>query len=169
FGGNLPRSCSRLYSRLHASGTRPARQRRPVPGREREWEGSRHCPRSEEIMSERVTLDLPDELAQRARATAAEAKRPFEEVLVDWLRSMPLEPPIESLPDDQILALCDSQIDSDQQEALSDLLARNQEGLPGEPERGRLDELMRSYRRGLIRKAQALHTAVKRGLRSRLN
>src|SRR5262249_11476423 len=118
---------------------------------------------------ERLTLELRDELAQRARATAAEANRPFEEVLLDWLRSVPLEPPIDSLPDDQVLALCDSQIDTEQQAALSDLLERNQEGLLGEPERGRLDELMRTYRRGLVRKAQALHTAVKRGLRSRLN
>ena len=120
-------------------------------------------------MSERVTLELPDDLAQRARATAAEVQRPFEEVLVDWLRGMVLEPPVESLPDDQVLALCDLQIDTEQQEALTDLLARNQEGMLGEPERARLDEMMRTYRRGLVRKAQALHTAVKRGLRSRLN
>jgi uncharacterized protein (DUF433 family) len=38
----------------------------------------------EMAMSERVTLELPEELIRRARAIAAETSRPLEEVLVDW-------------------------------------------------------------------------------------
>ena len=44
----------------------------------------------------------------------------------------------------------------------------DRDGLLQEPERRRLDDLMRVYRRGLVRKAQALRTAVARGLRPRL-
>ena len=77
--------------------------------------------------------------------------------------------PVESLPDDQVLALCDTQMDAEQQEELGDLLTRNREGLLSSTERTRLDELMQTYRHGLVRKAQALKVAVERGLRPPLN
>ena len=119
-------------------------------------------------MTERVTLEVPEELAQRARAVAAQTRRRFEEVLVDWIDRAGAEPTIESLADAELLALCDQQLDSRQQEELSDLLAGNREGLLQEAQRDRLDELMRIYRRGLVRKARALDAAVARGLKPRL-
>jgi hypothetical protein len=61
------------------------------------------------------------------------------------------------------------QMDVGQQEELGDLLARHREGLLSGAERARLDELMQTYRRGLVRKAQALKVAVERGLRPPLN
>ena len=119
-------------------------------------------------MSVRVTVELPEALAERARTEAARTRRRFEDVLVDWLDRAGGEPPVEQLPDEAVLALCDSQMEAGQQEELSDLLARNREGpLQGE-ERSRLDTLMQLYRRGLVRKARALKTAVERGLRPRL-
>jgi hypothetical protein len=119
-------------------------------------------------MGERVTLELPEDLARRARAAAAQSQLRFEEALVRWIDRAVAEPPVESLSDADVLALCDGQMDAGQQEELSDLLARNREGqLQGE-ESGRLDELMRVYRRGLVRKAHALQVAVARGLRPRL-
>jgi hypothetical protein len=120
-------------------------------------------------MGERVTVELPEELAQRARAVAAQTRRRFEDVLVEWIDRAGSEPAVELLPDDEVLALCDAQMEVAQQQELSDFLARNREGLLQEAERERLDELMRIYRRGLVRKAQALKTAVARGLRPRLN
>ena len=42
-------------------------------------------------------------------------------------------------------------------------------GQQQEDERARLDALMRSYRRGMVRKAQALKVAVERGLQPPLN
>ena len=116
-------------------------------------------------MTEKVTVELPEELAQRARAVAAQTHRRFEEVLVEWMDRAGTERTVESLPDDELLALCGRQLDSGQQEELSELLSRNREGLLQETQRERLDELMRIYRRGLVRKAQALRTAVARGLR----
>jgi hypothetical protein len=59
-------------------------------------------------------------------------------------------------------------METDQNEELSHLLARNREGQLDEVERQRLDELMQVYRAGLLRKAQALKVAVEKGLRLHL-
>lgn len=120
-------------------------------------------------MSEIVTLELPEEVVRSARAVATRTDRRVEDVLVEWIDRAVGELPVESLPDDQVLDLCDMQMSIEQQEKLGDLLARNREGLLGDVERGQLDELMRIYRRGLVRKAQALKVAVERGLRPPLN
>jgi hypothetical protein len=120
-------------------------------------------------MAETITLELPDTLARRAREVASRTNRRLEEVLIDWLYQVETEPPVESLSDDQILALCDMQMETGHNEELSDLLARNREGQLNEAEQQRLDELMQVYRAGLRRKAQALKVAVERKLRSPLN
>ncbi|HBY99549.1 MAG: hypothetical protein M5U01_33205 [Ardenticatenaceae bacterium] len=116
-------------------------------------------------MSERVILELPERVARDAREVADRTHRQVEDILVEWIEHAVAEPPVEFLPDDEVLALCDMQMDSDQQEALSDLLARNREGVLNEEERSQLDELMQIYRRRLVRKAQAVKVAVERGLR----
>lgn len=120
-------------------------------------------------MPEVVTLELPEDVAQHARAVATQTRRRVEDVLVEWIRSGGAEPAVELLPDDQLLALCDSQMTTEQQEELGGLLERNREEQLQAGERARLDELMREYRRGLIRKAQALKVAVARGLRPPLD
>ncbi len=73
-----------------------------------------------------------------------------------WLDRAITDLPIESLPDAQVLALCDSQLSHEQQTTLSEFLSRNQEGNLGEAETRQLDELMQVYRAGLVRKARAL-------------
>lgn len=88
---------------------------------------------------------------------------------VKWIDRVVAEPSVDSLPDDQVLALCKMQMEAEQQEELSDHLARNREGLLSDAERARLDELMRIYRRGVVRKPQALKVAVEHGSRSPLN
>lgn len=116
-------------------------------------------------MTESVTLELPEDLVIQARDVATRTQRRLEEVLLEWLDRAAAETPIESLSDSQILALCNLRMETDQQEEMSYLLARNREGQLTEAEERHLDELMQIYRRGLIRKAQALQIAVKRGLR----
>ncbi len=83
-------------------------------------------------MSETVTLQIPDELARRARALAAATHRPFEDAVVDWLRRAVEEPAVESLPDDSLLALCDSMLSAADQDALTGLLAGHREGIARE-------------------------------------
>lgn len=116
-------------------------------------------------MSETLTLEIPDELARRARALAAATHRRFEDAVVDWLRRAVEEPDVEALPDDALLTLCDLMLAPDDQDELSALLARHREGSLPEPDRQRLDILMDSYRSGLLLKARAWKEAVSRGLR----
>lgn len=120
-------------------------------------------------MSIKVTVELPDELAARARAAAVEAQRPFEDLLVEWIDRAATEPPVESLADDQLLQWCDGQMADEQQTELSDLLAQQQDGVITASGRDQLERLMTIYRRGLVRKAQALRIAVQRGLRPPLS
>ena len=116
-------------------------------------------------MAEIITLELPDPLAQQVREIAALTHRRLEDVLVEWIDRAATDLPIADLPDDQVLALCNSQMTTEQQTLLSDLLAQNQEGQLGSAETQQLDELMQIYRKGLIRKARALQVAVSRGLK----
>jgi|FLYN01.1.fsa_nt_gi hypothetical protein len=116
-----------------------------------------------------VKLNIPDELADLAREVAATTHRRVEDVLVEWLDRASSELPVESLPDEQVLALCDLQMDRKQQKELSHLLAKNREGELDEAGRARLDELMEVYQQGMVRKSEALRVAVQRGLRAPLS
>lgn len=120
-------------------------------------------------MAQKVTVELPDELIQQVRTVASRTQRSFDEVLAEWVRLAGSEPVLELLSDAELLAVCDSQWEDHLQEELSDLLERNQEGALDGSERRRLDDLMRTYRAGLVRKAQAIKAAVSRGLRPRLS
>ncbi len=112
-------------------------------------------------MSERITLELPVELVRQARELAAATNRPFEDAVAD--------PPVESLPDAQLLALCASRLPDAEQDELSELLARNREGELAPAARLRLDGLLAAYRRGLVIKGRAVKEAVSRGLTPRLD
>jgi hypothetical protein len=120
-------------------------------------------------MSEYVTLELPENVARSVKEVAARTHRRVEDVLVDWLDKAATELPVESLSDEEVLALCEKQLEADQQVELSFLLEKNREGQLERKEENRLDELMRLYRRGLVRKGQAWEIAVARGLKSSLN
>jgi hypothetical protein len=116
-------------------------------------------------MSQIVTLEIPDELARRARALATATHRRLEDAILEWLRKAVEEPTVESLPDEALLALCDSTLGDDDQVRLSALLTGHREGSLSGSDQVRLDELMETYRRGLVLKARALKEAVARGLR----
>ena len=128
----------------------------------------RRCGASNHI-AEIITLELPDSLAQQVREIAAQTHRRLEDVLVEWIDLAATDLPIEDLSDDQVLALCDSQMTVEQQTLLSELLTRNQEGQLGATKTQQLDELMQIYRKGLIRKARALQVAISRGLKPSLD
>ena len=120
-------------------------------------------------MGQTITLDLPPNIARRAAAVARQTNRQVEDVLLEWLGRAATDVPIESLPDDQVLALCALEMSQREQDELSALLARQREGTLDDAARRRLDELMASYRRGMVQKAQALKVAVERGLRPPLD
>ena len=115
-------------------------------------------------VSEVVILELPEPLVQSARAIAEHSSRRVEDVLVEWLDRAAADVPVDVLPDEQVLELRDLQMDDESQEELAALLARQREQRLPDAERVRLGELLATYRRGMVRKAQALKVAVDRGL-----
>jgi hypothetical protein len=115
-------------------------------------------------MSKHVTIEVSDEVARHAAAVAQQTQRSIEAVLSEWLQSLISEMPIEALPDDEVLALTKLQLSPEQEATLSGLLEQSRENSIDDDGRRRLDELMRLYERGLLRKAQAFRIAVQRGL-----
>ena len=119
-------------------------------------------------MSQIVTVELPDELARRARGVAAAGNRRLEDAVVDWISQAVAQPEIETLSDSELLARCDVSLEAELQEELSGLLSAAREGELDVPMRARLDQLIALYRRGMVQKARAWTEAVARGLRPSL-
>ena len=127
-------------------------------------------------MSTQVTVTLSDEGYRRAERLAQITGRDVADVLADTidLSLSPLSPsseevkPVSTLSDGEVLALAELQMDPAQDRRLSTLLNRQQAGVLTEAERPELLALMQVYQEGLLRKAQALHEAVRRGLREPL-
>jgi hypothetical protein len=127
-------------------------------------------------MSIRVTVILPDDVYQRAECLAQLTSRNIADVLVDTitLSLPPLSPqageakPVTALSDEEVLVLAELQMHPDQDRKLRLLLDRQQAGELSDREGVELSVLMQLYQVGLLRKAQALHEAVKRGLREQL-
>ncbi len=114
-------------------------------------------------MSQTVTLELPESLFSAAEQRARQDRRSLEAVLLEWL-DQGADLPVEKLGDEQVLELTRSQMSEDAQSRLSLLLAKQREAALQGAEADALATLMSAYRRGLVRKAQALSVAAKRGL-----
>lgn len=123
-------------------------------------------------MSTQITIELPDDLYQRAERFARLANRDVASILIDTIQL--LVPPVRAdvlslepvfkLSDQQVLALAELQMEPDQDARLSELLDRQQSGILTETDRLELQTLMQIYQEGLLRKATALSEAVQRGL-----
>jgi hypothetical protein len=119
-----------------------------------------------------VTLNLPDEIYQRAERFARLANRDLASILTDTVVSSlpPLSDQIDSLQsieelsDRAILDLANSRLSETQDLRLSELLGKQREGemVGDEPEE--LEALMQIYNEGWLRKTAGLVEAVKRGL-----
>jgi hypothetical protein len=119
-------------------------------------------------MSQQITIQVSDQVVRQAAQVAAQTERSVEEVLASWLEAAATELPVEELPDAELLALTELRFTDEQQATLSDLLAQNREGTLDAEGQGQLDELMRLYEQGLLRKSQALRIAAQRGIISPL-
>ena len=107
-------------------------------------------------MVEIVTLQLPSYLAQRAKEIAALNHQQLEDLLIEFIERAITELPVELLPDEQVLALCEMQMETEQQEVFSDLLARNTEGQLNQLETQQFEQLMQVYRRGECSQSKCL-------------
>ncbi len=111
-----------------------------------------------------ITLNIPEATVRQAEVIAATTQRRVEDVLADWLDRAANEIPVDQLPDAEVRQLAAMQLSAAQQDELSDLLDRQRENTLDDAQRARLDALMQIYRRGLVRKAEAVKVAVERGL-----
>src|SRR5450631_3210411 len=127
-------------------------------------------------MSTQITLTLPDEIYRRAAHLAQLTGRDIADVLSDTL-DISLQPlgvelstgkPISELTDDDVLTAADSKMELAQDQRFNELLDKQQGSKLADDERPELLALMQVYQEGLLRKAQALNEAVKRGLRTPL-
>jgi hypothetical protein len=124
-----------------------------------------------------VTLNLPEDLYQRAANFANLLGKDVMEVLVDTLilslapigTQSGVMPAVATLSDQDVLALSESRLQPKDDERLSELLGKQQEGRLTQDEQFELLGLMQIYQEGLLRKAQALKESVQRGLREPLN
>lgn len=124
-------------------------------------------------MSTQVILNLPDRVYDQAARLAELMNQDVPRVLAETIESVlsPLGasasglPPVGQLPDEEVLAVADLRMNEAQGRELGRLLERQQAGKLREAERNELSALMQVYHECLVRKAQALGEAVRRGLR----
>ena len=127
-------------------------------------------------MSRQVVVDLPDEVYRRAESLARLSRREVSEVLADAITLSlpsldgpgPEASPMAGLSDREVVELAELQLPPSQDKRLSALLNRQQAKGLSEAERIELQMLMQRYQEGLLRKAEALSEAVRRGLRAPL-
>ncbi len=123
-------------------------------------------------MSTQLIISLPDEIYQRVQQLAQQYNRDVSDILIDTIQLfLPLlslqsqfQEPISTLSDEQVISLTKLQMETEQDQKLSDLLDQQQAGMLTEIEQLELQALMQVYQAGLLRKATALSEAVKRGL-----
>ncbi len=128
-------------------------------------------------MSRQITLELPDEVLNRAEQLATLACRDVREVLAEAV-SVVLPPldvvlgesrPVSEMSDSEVLKLADLQLVPVQDRRLSLLLDKQQAGTLTDQERTELLALMQVYEANLLRQAEALVEAVRRRLREALS
>jgi len=115
-------------------------------------------------MSGRITIQVSEQAIQRAAQIAASTKRSVENVLSGLVETSLAELPVELLSNQEVLTLTELKLTQDEQERFGNLLYENREGLLAAEGRKELEQMMKVYERGQLRKAQALEEAVKRGL-----
>ena len=127
-------------------------------------------------MATRVVVTLPDDVYRRVEQLAQLTNRDVADLLADTI-TLSLPPldlssrsvhAVTSLSDEDVLALMELQMLPAQDRRLSALLQKQQAQALSDPERAELLALMQVYQEGLLRKAQALREAVRRGLRTPL-
>lgn len=127
-------------------------------------------------MGRRVTLELPDEVLDRAERLAVLTHRDVGQLLAEavseMLPSLEVEgvgsPPMAELSDSEVLRLADLRLSPQQDRRLSQLLDQQQAEALTSPERAELLGLMQLYEVQSLQQAEALAEAVRRGLREPL-
>jgi hypothetical protein len=117
-------------------------------------------------MTAQITLNLPDEVYHQAELLALQRHRTVSEILVETLESflLPTAKPVSALSDSEVIAQTQLRLQPFQEQRLSELLDRQQSGTIASVELDELQGLIHIYETRLLRQAQALNEAVRRGL-----
>ena len=113
-----------------------------------------------------VTLELPDEVYQRAQRVAQATRRPLEEVVIEWIRP-PVQvklPELEHLPNEELLRAAQVTLPPDHTQRLQELLAAQQQRSLSEDEQREAVELVEQEDFVTLRKARALFLLKQRGI-----
>lgn len=116
-----------------------------------------------------ITVEISDETARVVRQMATQTGRSPEVIVRELVDRSVANAPVETLPDAEVLALADMALPEDDQRDLATLLDDQREGVLTSTSRARLAALMQVYRRGMVRKSEAMKVAVLRGLRPPLD
>ncbi|MEG4274750.1 MULTISPECIES: hypothetical protein [unclassified Microcoleus] len=117
-------------------------------------------------MTAQITLNLPDEVYHQAELLALQRHRTVSEILVETLENflLPTAKPVSALSDSEVITLTQLRLQPLQEQRLSELLDRQQSGTIASVELAELQALIHIYETRLLRQAQALNEAVRRGL-----
>ena len=117
-------------------------------------------------MTAQITLNLPDEVYHQAELLAQQRHRTVSEILVETLEIflLPTAKPVSALSDSEVIAQTQLRLQPLQEQRLSELLDRQQSGTIASVELDELQALIHIYETRLLRQAQALNEAVRRGL-----
>ncbi len=123
-------------------------------------------------MTMQVMVNLPDHIYQRARRLSELSGLDVEEIIAERLdlllpplRSEMDTRPVETLTDEEVIAVAEGMMDETLSKRMSVLLQKNQADTLTEIERGELKMLFDIYEVGQFRKVEAAAEAIKRGLR----
>jgi len=124
-------------------------------------------------MSTQITLDIPDELLNRAKSLAQTTEQDWEKVIFLALSFQLLEFEYSSLSsqtftqltDERVKEMASLQLDQNTSQRVHDLLDRQQAGSITKAEALELSALNHVYDLALLVKSQGLAESVRRGLR----
>jgi hypothetical protein len=124
-------------------------------------------------MSAQITITLSDDVLRRAEALARRTGRPTPDVVAEAaelsLRPLGVVPvpdrPVAAWSDAEVIAAADLDMTEDDNQRFSELLYRQQAGTLTPADAAELAGRMEQYQEGLLRKAEGIAEAVRRGLR----
>lgn len=110
-----------------------------------------------------VTLNLPKNIYLDLSKSAQKSKRTFDEVISERLKNTP-ENPLAASSDEEVLEAAKLWIPENQAARHSELLYKNQAATLTAAEKQESDFFQQVYRIALLRKAQGINEAMRRGL-----
>ena len=119
-------------------------------------------------MTKSVTLYLEDWIIVRTREIAVQTGREMEDILAEWTAQYADNLPVEALSNEEVLTLCHYELPPIQRYELRQLLSQHRARALNDVESPRLNELLLTHRRGIVRKTRALQVAAARGLTTNL-